>query len=134
MCNVDGCVPEFYNGEAIGETKSSQVETSLKKLIGEHEKYTDTTKFVTDVLGASLIDSSGNMKSLRQIMNDLRSGYKQLETPQKKLVKQILSLNMQLDTGKVSQDEYNKVMEELTERVRNGFGDMYLKFLIKERM
>lgn len=108
--------------------KSTQAGTSLKNLLTNMANPTDTMKAAMDALGVSLTDSNGNMKSLRQVMDDLRGGFGQLKIPQKDFEKQMMSLNAQLDTGKISQDEYNNAVAELTERAYGAEGAEKAKY------
>lgn len=55
--------------------KGSQAGTSLRSIMSRLAKPTDEVQSAMDALGISLTDSSGNMKSLNEIMGDLRKGF-----------------------------------------------------------
>ena len=63
--------------------KSSQAGTSLRSILSRMAKPTDEVQAAMDKLGLSLTDSSGNMKSLQEIMVDMRSGFAGLTEEQK---------------------------------------------------
>lgn len=55
--------------------KSSQAGTALRSVLSRLAKPTEEVQGAMDELGLSLTDGSGNMKSFRQVMEDLRSGF-----------------------------------------------------------
>ena len=55
--------------------KASQAGTSLRSIMSRMAKPTKETQKAMDKLGVSLTDSEGNMKSLNEIMGDLREGF-----------------------------------------------------------
>lgn len=62
--------------------KSSQAGTSLRSILTNLANPTDEMKTLMDELGISLTDSEGNMKSLEEIMGDLRTGFSGLSEDQ----------------------------------------------------
>ena len=58
--------------------KASQAGTALRTILTNMAKPTDTVKAAMKKLGLSLTDSEGQMKSLSDIMGDLRSGFASL--------------------------------------------------------
>lgn len=63
--------------------KGSQAGTSLRSVISRMTKPTDEVAGAMDKLGVSLTDSEGNMKSLNEIMLDLRDGFSGLSESEK---------------------------------------------------
>lgn len=55
--------------------KASQAGTSLRAILSRLAKPTDQVQAAMDELGISLTDSNGNMKSMRQVMEDMRNGF-----------------------------------------------------------
>ena len=55
--------------------KSSQAGTALRSVLSRLAKPTEEVQGAMDELGLSLTDGSGNMKSFRQVMEDLRRGF-----------------------------------------------------------
>lgn len=63
--------------------KASQAGTSLRSIFSRMAKPTDEVKAAMDQLGVSLTNSDGSMKSLKEVMKDLRSGFAGLTEAQK---------------------------------------------------
>lgn len=63
--------------------KASQAGTSLRTILTRVAKPTKEVQTAMDQLGVSVIDSDGNMKSLHEIMDDLRSGFSGLSEAEK---------------------------------------------------
>lgn len=63
--------------------KASQAGTSLRSIFTRLAKPTKEVQVAMDQLGISLTNSDGSMKSLKEIMNDLRSGFAGLTEAQK---------------------------------------------------
>lgn len=63
--------------------KSSQAGTALRALLTNMSKPTKDMQGAMDKLGVSLTDGQGHMKSLRQIMIDLRSSFSKLSEEEK---------------------------------------------------
>lgn len=55
--------------------KASQAGTSLRSIMSRMAKPTKEVHGAMDKLGVSLTDSNGNMKSLNEVMGDLRNGF-----------------------------------------------------------
>lgn len=55
--------------------KASQAGTSLRSIMSRMAKPTKEVQGAMDKLGVSLTDSNGNMKSLSEVMGDLRNGF-----------------------------------------------------------
>lgn len=55
--------------------KASQAGTSLRAILSRLAKPTDQVQTAMDELGISLTDSNGDMKSMRQVMEDMRNGF-----------------------------------------------------------
>ena len=62
--------------------KASQAGTSLRAILSRLAKPTDQVQAAMDELGISLTDSNGNMKSMRQVMEDMRNGFSGLTKDQ----------------------------------------------------
>lgn len=62
--------------------KGSQAGTSLRATLSRLAKPTDDVQGAMDELGISLTDSKGKMKSFREVMGDLRTGFAGLTTDQ----------------------------------------------------
>ena len=62
--------------------KASQAGTSLRAILSRLAKPTEQVQTAMDELGISLTDSNGNMKSMRQVMEDMRNGFSGLTKDQ----------------------------------------------------
>lgn len=94
--------------------KASQAGTSLRTILTNMAKPTDTMEAAMERLGVTLDDGNGNMKTLRELMIELRDGFGGLKIPADQLQKSIASLDKQLEDGTITEEEYDKQMEELT--------------------
>ena len=63
--------------------KASQAGTALRSILSRMAKPTDQVETAMDALGLSLTDSSGKMKTLNEIMLDMRDGFADLTEVQK---------------------------------------------------
>ncbi len=63
--------------------KGGQAGTALRSMLTRLAKPTDDVQAAMDALGVSLTDSEGNMKSLDDIMGDLKSGFNNLSEAEK---------------------------------------------------
>lgn len=63
--------------------KASQAGTSLRAIMSRMAKPTDEVQAAMNALGVSLTDSSGNMRSLNDVMGDLRKGFSKLSKAEK---------------------------------------------------
>lgn len=102
--------------------KASQGGTALRTLLTNMAKPTDAMAAAMDELGVSLDDGHGNMKSLREVMNDLRKGMGNMKMPQDEFNKQIAYLNKELESGNITQKKYDKSVKSLTEKAYGAEG------------
>lgn len=102
--------------------KASQGGTALRTLLTNMAKPTDAMAAAMDELGVSLDDGHGNMKSLREVMNDLRKGMGNMKMPQEEFNKQMAYLNQELESGNITQKKYDKSVEHLTEKAYGAEG------------
>lgn len=63
--------------------KASQAGTSLRSILTRMAKPTKEVQTAMDQLGVSITDSDGNMKSLHEIMDELRTGFSGLSEDEK---------------------------------------------------
>ena len=104
--------------------KASQAGTSLRTLLTNMAKPTDEMAAAMNTLGISLDDGQGNMKSFREIMDDLRSGFGELKIPAEDAQAALEELELQLADGTITQEDYDKAIAELTERCYGAEGAM----------
>lgn len=99
--------------------KSSMAGTSLSRVIQNMAKPSDQTAIAMEKLGLSLYDSKGNVKSLRDLMNDFRGVAKKNNVDITEMTKKVGDLDAQFKAGKITEAQYEKELTKLTE----GSGD-----------
>lgn len=102
--------------------KASSAGTALRTLLTNMAKPTAEMADSMDQLGISLQDSDGNMKSLGQIMRELRAGFGELKMPIGEFQTSLAELDTSLEEGSITQKEYDKRLSELTERAYGAEG------------
>ena len=93
--------------------KASQAGTALRSMLTRLAKPTEEVELAMEELGISIDDGEGNMKSFKEIMDDLRSGFGELMIPQDEFNERLSSLNSNLVDGTLSQKEYDAEIERL---------------------
>lgn len=99
--------------------KGSQAGTSLRTLLTNMAKPTDAMAAAMDDLGVSLYDSEGKMYSLKEVLDQLRSGMGNLMVSNEEYKNALSELDAQLSSGEITQNQYNTAVEDLT---RKTFG------------
>lgn len=95
--------------------KSTQAGTSLRTLLTNMANPTESVSNAMETLGLTLDDGAGNMKSLEQIMMDLRKGFGTLKISASDFEKRAKLLDDQLADGTITQKQYDEALEELTQ-------------------
>lgn len=94
--------------------KASTAGTTLRTLMTNMANPTEKMAGAMETLGVSLTDDEGNMKSFKQIMDDLREGFGNLKIPMEEFQQQAALLDSALADGSITEAQYQKAMEELT--------------------
>lgn len=102
--------------------KSSQAGTTLRTILSNMAKPTDEVKQAMDELGISLDDGKGNMYSLHEIMEQLRSGFGNLKMSQEEFDDSLGQLNASFEAGEITEEDYNEGVLRLTERAYGAEG------------
>ena len=102
--------------------KASQAGTALRTLLTNMAKPTDTVAAAMDKLGVSLDDGHGNMKSFKEVMDDLRSGFGELKMPADELQVAIEKLDAQYESGELTEKQYTEASEELMKQAYGAEG------------
>lgn len=102
--------------------KADMAGTSLRNMLNRMAKPTKESAMAMDRLGLELADSEGNMYSLRQIMDQMRTSFKNINMPVSELQERIGYLNQALDDGSVTEKEYEKELEELAKQAYGAEG------------
>ncbi len=96
--------------------KASQGGTALRTVLTNMAKPTDEVASAMNDLGISLQNEDGSMKSLREIMVDLRNGFGDLKISQEDFENGIGKLDAALANGEITQEEYNEQVQDWINR------------------
>lgn len=99
--------------------KGSQAGTALRTLLTNMAKPTDDMADAMDQLGVSLYDNNGKMYSLKEILDQLRSGFGKLKISSEEFNKEYQYLTDQVKAKKMTVKQADKQLEELA---RKAFG------------
>jgi len=102
--------------------KASQAGTSLRNIFQRMAKPTKESQAAMDRLGISLQNDEGEMYSFREIMDQLRKSMKNINMPMDEFILSIEDLNQQLDAGEITENNYNKAVEELSKQALGAEG------------
>lgn len=93
--------------------KASMAGTSLRNIFTRMAKPTKESAAAMERLGISIDDGEGHMYSFREIMDDLRKGFVDINMPIEEYDKQVEQLDADLEAGRIKQKAYDKELEEL---------------------
>ena len=102
--------------------KASQGGTALRTMLTNMAKPTDDMAYAMEQLGVSLSDDEGNMYSLGEVMDQLRSGFGDLMISEEEFNEEQRLLQQALDDGAISQEEYDEQLNALVERAYGAEG------------
>lgn len=99
--------------------KGSTAGTALRNILTNMANPSKTMQTAMDELGVSLHDSEGNMKSLGELMGDLRTGFGDLAQNLYNEVPAFHELNSALEDGTISEEEYDEALQQI---IADNFG------------
>lgn len=102
--------------------KADMAGTSLRNMLNRMAKPTKESAMAMERLGLELADDEGKMYSLREIMDQMRTSFKNINMPVSELQERIGYLNQALDDGSVTEKEYEKELEELSKQAYGAEG------------
>ena len=102
--------------------KASQGGTALRTILTNLSKPSKDVETAMSALGISLTDDEGNMKSLRDVMGDLRSGFGDLMISEDEFDQTLATMNANLEGGYITQKQYDDELELLAERAFGAEG------------
>lgn len=108
--------------------KATQAGTSLRSLLTRLSTQPKEAAAAMDALGISLDDGNGNMKSLMEIMQELRGSFGQLKISQKDFEAEMNRLDAALEAGELTEEEYNEQQGKLIERAYGAEGAMKAQY------
>ena len=73
-------------------------------------------------LNLSLDDGEGNLKSFKEVMDDLRAGFGDIMIPQEEFQASLLKLNEELEAGEIKQKTYDSELDRLITRAYGAEG------------
>lgn len=96
--------------------KGSQAGTSLRTLFTNMAKPTESMIGAMNDLNVSLDDGHGNMLSMKQVLDDLRSGFGNLMISNDKYNETLAQMDTDLARGHITQKEYIDQLEDMTNK------------------
>ncbi len=102
--------------------KADMAGTSLRNMFQRMAKPTKESQAAMDRLGLSLADDSGRMYSFREIMQQLRESFVDINMPLEEYNKQLDELDAELEKGTIKQSQYDKELEELNKQAFGAEG------------
>ncbi len=93
--------------------KASMAGTSLRNIFTRMAKPTKESAAAMERLGLSIDDGEGHMYSFREIMDQLRSSFVEINMPIEEYDRQVAQLDADLEAGNIKQKAYDKELEEL---------------------
>lgn len=93
--------------------KASSAGTALRTLLTNMAKPTDDMSAAMDKLGVSLDDGKGGMKSLNEVMMDLRKGFGDCKIPQEEFKQKLMEIQASYDNGNLSKKKYVDATNDL---------------------
>lgn len=102
--------------------KADQAGTSLRNMIQRMAKPTKESDMAMQRLGLTLADEEGNMLSLKQIMDQLRQSYVEINMPLEQYNAELDELDASLENGTLTQKKYEAAIEELNKQAFGAEG------------
>ena len=102
--------------------KADMAGTSLRNMFQRMAKPTKESENAMTRLGLSLTDSEGNMLSFKQIMDQLRLSFSEINISAEDYDKALDDLDQQLADGTLTQKKYDAALEELNKQAFGAEG------------
>lgn len=108
--------------------KATQAGTSMRALFTRLAAPTKDSAEAMNALGLSLTDSEGNMKSLYEIMSELRGSFGELKISEEEFTASMNKLDTALESGEMEENEYNEAQAELIEKAYGAEGALKAQY------
>lgn len=108
--------------------KASSAGTQLRAMLTNLAKPTDKIYEAMEYLNISLTDSNGNMKSLQELMNDLRKSFSATKMSTEEFNEQLAQINSAYENGNLTEKQYNDSLEVLMENAYGAEGALKAKY------
>lgn len=99
--------------------KADMAGTSLRNIFQRMYKPTKESQAAIDQLGLSLYDDTGKMYTFREVMEQIRDGFKNVKMSAEDYDAAVAALDADLEAGNITQKKYDAALEDLN---RNAFG------------
>ena len=99
--------------------KADMAGTSLRNILQRMYKPTKESQAAIDQLGLSLYDDTGKMYTFREVMYQIRDGFKSVKMSAEEYDAAVAALDDDLEAGNITQKKYDAQLEDLN---RNAFG------------
>ena len=108
--------------------KGTQAGTSLRALMTRLASPTKESATAMDALGIAIDDGEGNLKSLMELMQDLRQSFGSLKISQQEFEEEQRKLNASFEAGQISEEEYTDGLTLLMKRAYGAEGAMKAEY------
>lgn len=108
--------------------KATQAGTSLRAMLTRLSTGSGEAGIAMEKLGIQLDDGHGNMKSLMQIMEELRGSFGDLKMSQADFTAQMSRLDSALESGEMDEDEFSEAQDELITKAYGAEGAMKAQY------
>lgn len=102
--------------------KADMAGTSLRNMFQRMAKPTKESDMAMQRLGITLADNEGNMYSFREIMDQLRKSFSEINMSAEDYDKALDELDQQLEDGTITQKKYDSALEELNKQAFGAEG------------
>ena len=102
--------------------KADMAGTTLRNMLQRMAKPTKESYMAMERLGLSLYDDEGRMYTFKEVMEQVRTGFRDINMPMDEFQKSVEDLDRWLDEGSISQSLYNSRLEELMLRAYGAEG------------
>lgn len=108
--------------------KATQAGTSLRSVFTRLSTEPKEAAEAMHALGVSLDDGQGNMKSLMEVMQELRGSFGTLKISQAELERELNRLDSALESGEMAEEEFAEAQTTLMERAYGAEGAMKAQY------
>ena len=108
--------------------KSTMAGAALRNIITNMAKPTNQMQAAMDDLGLSLENDEGGLKSLSEVMGDLRDAFGNIQMPQEEFTKALSDLDAQFESGAITEEKYNEATEELYHKAFGAEGALKAQY------
>lgn len=102
--------------------KASMAGTTLRNMLQRMAKPTKESEMAMDRLGLSLADDEGKMYSFKEIMEQIRKGFSEINMPMEEYNARLDEMDSALESGNITQKKYNEALQELNKQAFGAEG------------